>query len=130
MVPISDSELNQQAIDILNLTPDFCSIIRPVKQESDGAGGFREVYTVTPTGTHISCNAFPARGLASLAMDVEQNEQGRVIGQWLIQLPVGTDVFIRDRIVMEGSGRVFEVITPNVPQSFSAVLSVKASLVQ
>src|SRR5438552_6417391 len=127
MLPVDASELAHQQTDVLGLTPDTCTITRPTGQESDSAGGFSESYTTIATS--VSCNVFPARALSSLAQDVQQTETGRVIAQWLIQLPIGTDVQNRDRII-PSSGRVFEVITSDAGETYNVILSVKATLVE
>jgi hypothetical protein len=127
MLPISVSELAHQMTDILALTPDTCTITRPTGQASDAAGGFTEGYTTVASG--VVCNVFPARGLSSLADDVQQTDKGVVLAQWLIQLPIGTDVKNRDRIT-PSSGRVFEVITSDLGESYNVILSVKATLVE
>lgn len=127
MLPVDASELAHQMQDVLALTPDTCSIYRPGGQQSDGAGGWKESYT--QIASNVSCNVFPARGLSSLAEDIEQNEQGKVIAQWLIQLPIGTDVKNRDRIV-PSSGRTFEVITSDVGETYNVILSCKATLLE
>lgn len=128
MLALDPSELTQQQVDVQSLMPSTCNITRPTGQQSDGAGGVTESYRLVAAA--VTCMHYPARALSSLADDIQQNDEGKVIGQWIFQFPFGTVVQKRDRLTVIETGRVFEAITTDLGSVFSPAVSVKASLIE
>ncbi len=126
MLLIDPTELTGIQAEVLGILPDTCTVTRPSNQTSDGAGGFTETYTSHATG--VPCNSFPARSLSSLAQDIQQNDQSRVVGEWIIQVPYNTDVQLRDRIITNGV--TYEVIENDSKSTWNTIQSVKATLIE
>lgn len=81
--------------------PDLCSIQR-VTETSTGDGTTSSWSTVA---SGIACRVSPLASGANEAIGADQSMTA--VSQWTVWLPAGTDVTVKDRIVV--SGRTFEV---------------------
>ncbi len=128
MLALDPSELLQQQVDFTAVMPNTCNITRPGVPAQDAGGGAIEGYVAVASA--VICSVYPARALSSLAQDIQQNDEGKVIGEWIINLPYGTVVMRRDRIKVIETGRLYEAITDDDGAVYTPIVAVKATLIE
>jgi len=81
--------------------PDLCDVSRYVEQNT--ADGLVQDWSTIATG--VACRISPIGSSGN--EQVEASAQIAAINQWVVWLPAGTDVTVRDRIV--SGARTFEI---------------------
>lgn len=122
MMPMDADELACIAEGWEQLMPNTCDILRMRADIDDD-----DYDTVN---TNVPCSFYPASSISSLGADVEQNLTPKVLGDWVINLPLTETIEISDRIHIVETQQLFEVVTHNQSASFSGQITVKATLVE